>query len=226
MPIWNDDYLLDLQRRGEIDLSTDVPCIFNRFSLTIANGVATYSLPAGILSIIRITWKGRKIWPYDQRNAISAGIHIDPLTETSAGTPIIYVQHHYGFDKINFWPVPDETIGADDSKVWGASIDDVVVVSCWQVADPTGSTYRIPEFLRRRLIKNYVNMKAYGKEGPSQDTQAVEYFKQKYNFCKDHFRRSVEQVPKAVQLQMQSSMSSTVRLPRPRLPIEFGEIVE
>jgi len=56
MPIWTEEYLLELQSRGEIDLTTDVRCIFDRFSLEVTSGTSSYDLPGGILSIARITW--------------------------------------------------------------------------------------------------------------------------------------------------------------------------
>ena len=153
MSAWADDYLLDLQRRGEIELSTDIPLIFHRFSLAVEDGVAAYTLPSGIVSISRITWKGKKVYPYDERTAVSQGIFKDPFTETSTGTPIFYLQHNQGFDQLSFWPTPDETITADDSGIWGADIENRIIISCYKVADPTGTTYRIPEFLRRRILK-------------------------------------------------------------------------
>ena len=226
MPIWTDEYLLELQSRGEIDLTTDVPCIFDRFSLEVTSGTSSYDLPDGILSIIRITWKGKKVWPYDNRSSLAAGIHLNPLTETTVGTPYLYLQHNYGFDKIYFFPTPDESISADDSGIWGTDIANRVVVSCWKVADPTSNLLRLPDFVRRRLIKYYVNMKAYAKEGPSQDTEAASYFQQKYELSKAHLRSVVNRIPRSVVQQFQPQNFNRPTIGRPRLPSNFGRIVE
>ena len=226
MPIWDDAYIIDLANRGEIELTTDVPCIFDRFSLDIVSGTSTYSLPEGLLSISRITWKGNKVWPFEQRSAIIGNLNIDPLTETITGTPYLYLQHNYGFDKIHFWPVPDESIGLDDSGIWGADISNRVIISCWRIADPTGTEFRLPDFIRRRLIKYYINTKSYGKEGPSQDTDASDYFKQKYQFSIEQLRLVKASLPKSIVNEMQPQVFGGRFIARPRLPINFGKVVE
>ena len=226
MPTWSDDYLQTLQRRAEVELTTDIKCLFHRFSLEIVSGIATYTLPPGIKSIVRVTWKGRKIYPYDQVSAQSHKLYIDPLTETTTGTPYLYLQHQYGWDKLHFWPVPNESVAANDSGIWGSDIENRVIVSCWRVADPLGNTHRLPEFIRRRLTKTYVNWKAYMKEGASQDTEAAGYFREKYLAAKSHLKETMGKIPRAIVDEMQPIRGGYPKVARPRLPVQFGRIVE
>lgn len=226
MPIWTDEYLQLLQQRAEIELTTDVKCIFHRFSLAVTSGVSTYDLPEGIVSVQRVTWNGTRVNPYDQITAQRFDLHIDPLTETTSGKPYLYLQHNYGWDKIHFWPVPDENITADDSGIWGADIENRVVISCWIVADPTGFTQRLPEVVRRRVVKQYVNWKAYMKEGASQDIDAAGYFRSKYEAGKLHIQEVMGNIPRAIMTQMQPTLQGNPQVARPKLPSNFGRIVE
>lgn len=225
MPAWTDEYLLELQKRGEIELSTDIPVIFDRFSLSIVSGQSNYTLPEGIVSISRITYLGHKVYPYDERTSIAQGLHQEPFTTSTLGRPICYIQHNQGFTQIAFWPTPDSTIGADDTGIWSTDIPNRVIISCWRVATPDGN-FRVPEFLRRRLLKYYVNMRAYAKEGPSQNIQAAVYFRERWLSAKNHLRTVMNNVPKAIVKQMEPISFQQPIVPRPTLPIQFGRIVE
>lgn len=226
MSAWTDDYLAELQDRGEIELSTDVPHIFHRFSLAVTDGDPDYTLPEGIVSISRLTWKGKRVWPYDERTARVQGIYKDPFTETVSGTPQFYLQHNQGMDQITFWPTPNESIGADDSGIWTNDIANRVIISCWKVAVPSGSDFRVPEFLRRRILKYYVNMRAYAKEGPSQNIEAAMYFRDRYVAAKQHLQEVMDKVPRAIYKQFEPLAPVSYKPPRPVLPSNFGRIVE
>lgn len=226
MSAWTDDYLAELRKRGEIELSTDVPLIFHRFSISTIAGVPTYTLPDGILSISRITYEGHRVWPYDERTLQMQGIFKDPFTEERTGRPYVYMQHNYGFTQITFWPTPDVGINADDNGIWGGDIANRVIISCWMVADPTGETFRVPEFLRRRFNKYYVNMRAYTKEGPTQNIQAAMYFRDRYVTSKNQLREAVNSIPKAIVKYHVPMHYAQHKIARPVLPPQFGRIVE
>jgi len=201
MPIWNDEYLDYLMTRGEIDFSQKIPCIFTRFSLSTTQGTSVYDLPSGIVDISRLTWKGDPVEPWEHSDDREGG-WIKPQNLYSEGKPIYYLAYEYGYAKIKFHPVPYETVGDDDTNIYGSDIANRVIVSAYRVADPSAELYRIPETVRRRFTKYYALEKAFRREGKGQDIQAADYFKRRHDFVVSEFRKIVQKIPAVITIQL------------------------
>lgn len=226
MPEISDAYLIELTNAGEIELSTDVPCIWNRFSLSVTKDDPTYSLPTGILTIKDVRWKGEKVWPWSQKMAYELGYNIDPFNPTT-GKPFFYITGDYGYGKITFYPAPNETLTANDSQIYQREgIESQLIITCYRVADPSGDTYRLPTYLRRRINKYYVNYRKYMKEGQGQDTDVSDYFKQRFDAAKTHLHSVVNSVPKCITPMMVPQTPIFAEPPRAVLPSNFGIVVE
>jgi hypothetical protein len=221
MSNFSDEYLLDLRSRAATELTTDVLCLFDRFSIPVYSGTAKYTLPDGILSIIQITYKGFKVDPTDYRTADEQGMPLDPLFADRTGRPLMYLQHNLGFNQLAFWPVPNEDIAADDTGIWD-DIDEInarVIISCWRVAD---ATHQLPDPLDRRLVKDYIGMKAYAKEGPTQQIDVANFYRQRYNRSKAHLDKVIRYVPKSITPLFQPNFPGQKLVARPVLPSNFG----
>lgn len=223
MPIWTDAFLNDLKDRAEIELSSDIPCIFKRFSIAVTANTAQYTLPQEVISIQRISWKGKKIYPTTHQEQDAQFNQIDYQTARRA-IPDYYLQFTYGRNQIVFFPTPSESVTADDSDLGTiAGIERRVIISAFVPSDLV--TYRIPEYLRRRLIKQYVNYKAYLKEDKGQRVAASEYFMQKWERSKAQLRKAKEGLYKGTIHQMGSITIAKQYPARPILPDNFGKKV-
>ena len=227
MELWTDDFLTYLQEQGEISLSSDVPCIFTRLSIPITAGIAEYELPEQIIRILRVTYKGFKVYAYSATSGRLEYQNVHP-TSTSTGRPLYYIAHEYGRGVIRFFPTPNEDLSADPNTVnTTAGINSQFIISAKVVADPSGLEFRLPDYIRRRTNKYYVMSRAYAKEGHSQNMKASQYFLNKYLFFKEELRRTMEEIPRAVTQQMGLNHFTSKQYPRPILPPDkFGRIVE
>ena len=218
MAIFTDEYLNYLMQRAEVDFSQEIPCIFTRFSLDITQGTSEYALPAGIVNLIRVTWKGDRVSPMEHTDTRQSN-WMKPQNLSSQGKPMFYLSREYGYGQIKFHPVPHETVADDDTNVYGSDIENRVIVSAYRLADPTGTTYRLPEAIRQRYGKYYVLYKAYQREGKGQDMMASEYFKRKHDLSLSQFKKLIMKIPAAVRVQLgPTGMHRSNKPPRPSLP--------
>ena len=218
MSLFSDQYLDNLLRRSEIEISQQVPCILTRFSLNITQGTSVYDLPSGIINMIRVTWKGDSLEPWEHSDTRDTN-WMKPQNQSSQGVPKFYLSYQYGFSKIKFHPVPNEAIASDDTNIFGSDIANRVILTAFRIADPTGSTYRIPEALRQRFGKYYVLYKAYQREGKGQNLAAAQYFKNKHEVAVSQFKKVVDKVPAAIHVHLGQTQGRRSNKPaRPSLP--------
>jgi len=220
MPIWNDEYLNYLLTRAEIEFSQKVPSIFTRFSLATTAGISVYDISANnLVGIHRVTWKGIKLESWEHASAEQRNEWIRPQDQGSQSRPLFYLSYEYGYGKIKFHPLPNEAITVDDTNINGSDIANRVIISGFRLADPTGTTYRIPEYVRRRFTKYYAMEKAYLREGPGQDLRASQYFGDKYLLVVGHFKNIMNKIPKSVLIHFgERAPLTSKRLARPSLP--------
>lgn len=192
MPLFSDDFLNYLLANGERELSISIPSIFYRESIAVTQGTSVYTLPTGIIRILRVTWKGEKVFSWEHADS-RPGTWMKPQNLANQGKPKFYLSYEYGYTQIKFHPVPNETIAADDTKLDSAP-EDIVTIVGYKVADPS-STYRIPEYIRRRTNKYYAMHRAYAREGKTQDIKAADYFKKKFDFVHAEFASALKRIP-------------------------------
>ncbi len=200
MPIFTESYLNDLIDETEQQLSQEISCIFQRFSIAVTTGVSTYTLSPVPVGILEITWKGRTIYPYDPEDW-QGDPYVKPQVQGVQGQPKWYNRVSYGWDKIFFYPIPNETIAADDTNLsTDTGIASRVIVSCYRLADPNSDSIRMPTYLFRNIMKYRAMERAYLREGPNQNLQASEYFKKKYDGFLKNYTSFINKIPQAVQL--------------------------
>ena len=219
MPIFSDAYLQNLLDGAEEDLSQEIPCIFNRFSLGITQGISTYTLPHNLIGILQITHKRRYVYSTEFID-FQMDNWLKPQNRGVQGIPKYYLRLGSGWNKIMFYPIPSETLLANDTNLHlQSSLTDRVVVTCYRFADVTGIDIRLPDYLLRNIIKYRVMAIAYAKEGPQQNLQASKYFAKKYTAFKTSYIKIINKIPQAVQQQFGVPSDGRGRTPgRPILP--------
>jgi len=231
MPIWNNNYLNRLLSDAEDYIYTAVNCIFDRYGLAIAAGQSVYTLELFTKHILRITYKGKKLFPLSFQefcllNPASAIVSESYKVESPNSTPLFYVKHPTNFYDIRLYPTPSETISAPTANLFGSGISTGVIVSCYRIQDSTVARLQLPHYLIRRIKKAYTLWMAFAKEGKGQDLKASEYYKNKLDFLISNLK----EINANVFLGKQRRLGDTFDVgqfttpARPMLPPEFERI--
>lgn len=196
--IWTSEYLSALAIEAEIRIAEEIPCIYDRLSISIIAGIAGYQLPEYVANIIKITYQGIRLDPISQyeypdwihtlddsvegafeETAFTDAFLIDGiLAGRPQGKPERYFYSTFGENKIEFNPTPNENLAVLAGDIWNQGIADGVVVEFYRV--PDGINWKLPHYIRRRTIKSYVMWKAFAKEGDGQNLKAAKYWEVKY----------------------------------------------
>ena len=182
--IWTEDYLNTLLEEAEAYIITVLGCIFDRFSFAVTSGISVYTLPSYVNKIVRVTWKGKKLYPltfqeFCLANPASAMIDNSTGIESPSSTPLYYVKHPTNFYDIRLFPTPGEDIAEVTSGLFGSGISTGLIVSCYRDADNSIPYLQLPRFIIRRVKKAYILSRAFAKEGKGQNLQAAQYYSKK-----------------------------------------------
>lgn len=215
--IWSPATIQRFVEDGETEISSTVKCILNRTALTISAGTPLYSLPNDLLDISRVTWLAKKIDPCPARNYHE----IDTITQTNE--PLWYVFNQQGRNTIRFHPIPSINVTKDDltDDLWGANIGDRVIVEYYQLTD--SDTVKIPDYIRRRLIKYFVLMHCFQIEGVGQNLKVSAKMKERYDFYINIFGQEYMDTFTSKLSALESGSYRLDPLAPPRLSDKFGE---
>lgn len=236
LQLWTDQYLSDLAIEAEVQISTEVPCIYTRFPMNIKQGVSIYNfedplaLPLGpqrLTGIIRITYQGWTVHPVFQNQLRNIVIPLAPANgDVQSSRPFMYMRTGYGIDGIKFYPAPSANITYNNSNInTQSSISANVIIGGWRIADPEGKTYRIPKHVRDALVRYYVMHRAYKKEGRGQNLEASKYYKTKYDKLLTRFKTITSQLFSSRTHGMGDAFLSVYghKPPHPKLPTNFPD---
>lgn len=179
MPLFNSDTLNRVINQGEQNISVDKPFLVDRVSLSIVANTHTYTLSDYVTSIRRVTYLGIGLDPLPQRN------HREVFQNAGqVGKPFWYIFDNLGQNKIRLFPTPPTTIAAG-ADPWLANISDSVIVEFFRVSD--NSTFVIPAYAKRQLLKQYAARQLYSLEGSGQNKKLSAYYDQKWQMFKKEF---------------------------------------
>ena len=184
--IWSDTYLNSLLDEAELAILDAVDCIYTRYSIATTAGISVYNLPSDFRSLIRITWKGIPLDSMSFRELMisfpnSAFVAESTKNEYSQGTPAFYCIHPSFSKVIKLIPTPNEALSGS-GDIYGSGISDRCIISFWGTGD-------LPEYIARRTKKAYAMWRAFSKEGKGQNKEAAKYFKKKYDFLLEMFKK-------------------------------------
>jgi hypothetical protein len=167
MPLFNSSDLQRFYSQGENEISTDVPFLVDRLSLSVVAGTPTYQLPDYVASIRRVTYLGWRCDPLNQRNQREVF-----QSATQQGRPFWYVFNNIGAVQIRLFPAPGDTIAAG-TNLWSTDIPTSVIVEYYRATDNV--TFILPTWIRRRILKYYTAFRAYSIDGPGSNLKVAQY---------------------------------------------------
>lgn len=176
MPLFDSTTLNRFFLQGEQIVSSERPFLVDRYSPPIFSNVKVYELPDYVISIRRVTYRGIKLDPLPQRNFREVF-----QSATSQGTPFWYVFNNVGQNKIQLFPAPGENLLSAEN-LWDNDIPTSCIVEFYRAAD--GVNFKLPVWIRRQLLKNYVALKCYSVEGQGQNLKLSAYYGTKWDTWK------------------------------------------
>lgn len=249
MAIWTDAYLNRKAQEAEEEIAKALGCIVDRYCIPVIAGKEIYTLPTPTLGIRQITWKGKLLDPYtfnEMRGIEYIRTIFDGPFELTAfestafaveenpniqGEPLYYIYDSMGYNKLHLFPVPSESLGSPvaGTNLWlPSNISEYCILEYSRLPDLTGSTFRVPTYLRRRLVKAWVLSKAFAMEGKGQDLEAAEYYTSKYNNGLSRAKLIINSITRinARSNNLDSSMAQLINpiLTPVRLPDNYGKV--
>jgi hypothetical protein len=220
MAIFEDSFINELVGDTEIELSRKFRAIFDRFSLAITAGTAVYNLPSGVFYIQQVSWKGEALLNMEHEDYQGDSNFLKPnSTASQTAKPSFYMLTNYGFNGIQFAPVPGVSIAADSSDLFKCSaVPNSVIINCYRLADVTSDQFRLPLYLLRNTIKYRVLQRSYMREGKGQNLQAAAYFEKKNKTFLDDFVKVYQKIPKVLLGEDVSDSGLGKKPARPSLP--------
>lgn len=179
MSIWDAGTITRFAEQAETLFATDYPCVVERVALNVVSGTASYALPELLLSIRRVTWKGRKLHPVPTR---LMNEYFQGALSTQTGRPEYYLFNGISANTIKLFPTPNENVASVTTDLYGAEIKNRVIIEYYQLPDHASKT--IPDFFRRRLIKAYTLQRCFAIEGKGQNLKNAKYHGQKFDSLK------------------------------------------
>jgi hypothetical protein len=104
-----------------------------------------------------------------------------PNTNISYSRPLYYVYNGFGRRTIKILPATSETLAAPLGDLFNATqISAGLIVEFYRTPDFTTELNRIPQPMRRILVKNYLLFRALQQDGSGLDLKSAQFFEQSY----------------------------------------------
>jgi len=230
--IWTNDQLVRWMKDAEEALIVKEYLRWERFSLTITSGTATYTLPSRLLNITSVLWKGKPLTPL---------IGMEPHAQfenfrTEQNKPKHYTVSNDGIQTLRLIKIPNESIAEITTGLFGANVQNGFLVSGFTTPDRDVDHFQIPDYCTRPLVKAYVLWRAFSKEGDGQNLQLGQYWQGQFEFYKlkvSRMKHKYYSTKQHLDLEMLSFAGRRhARLPgdftisKPVFPLSAGEIQE
>ena len=177
MPVWDSETINRFSNQGEDAFTNEYPCIIERIALDITQGTAQYLLPDYITNVRKVQWKGKQLYPITHR---SYREYFDDFN--LQGSPINYVFNNINQQKIQFVPVPNESVASVVTGLFGPEVINRVIIEYYRTPDHFDIV--LPAYFRRKLLKCYVAKMCFAVEGKGQNSKASKYFSSKWDNLK------------------------------------------
>lgn len=227
---------------GENNIALATKLFVDRESFPVTAGTADIVLPDYIVDIRRVTLLGKKMYPqgfrsYQENFYVGRG----------NGYPFNYIFNNVGVRTIKLYPTPEFSV-PQVTNVWDADIATGFIIeysrtpgmanygtgnswgsTLWGTSNsPNQQNFQLPEYYRRRLLKQFLAFKVATIEGNSQSSRMSEYFRQKWAASSTDFYNFINKLHNGSRKLVIKSPAGIRPMPgRPVLPVgKFGYSVD
>ena len=196
-------------------------CIIDRSAIAIVSGISLYTLDDSIIDIRRITYRGKRIDPVNHREFREG---FGGFNSTATGTPAMYIYNNLGQSVIKLFPTPSETLSVQQTDLLNPEVIRTQCIVEYYI-QANGIEYKLPEYIRRRLLKAYVLKQLFLAEGKGQNLKAYKYWSAKWEYLKELYGIQIwDQLNAPMKLITSGGSSSYNPLARPVLPYSMQGI--
>lgn len=225
MAEFTDSQITSLAQFAETEIAKETKGIVERFSYPVTAGQSEITLSENILDIMRVFWKGKRL--HGSRSIGDLVRSGSTPTSSVQGEPLEYVSTFVGIPLIKIYPAPNKTLAAGTGDLWTPNnIENCLIIEACVSPTFTSSTIRVPAFVRRQYVKDYVMYRLLKKEGKMLDLKSSNYFKAKFDQDLVELRYVREQLFSCIPKQFQPIVGKGFKVARPVLPPQFGTICE
>ena len=217
-PIFSTATIARFEADAEANFNYERPCIVDRIGLAIVAGTAEYTLPSYVNDIRRITISGIPVYPLPHRE-----LRFSCLNSTQQGRPYWYIINNIGQNKIRFFPVPNTNLADTTTltSLWGSGITNNCIIEFYR--QPDQSTNILPIFIRRRLLKCYINKRCFEVDKKGNSLKNVKYWADKYDNLKSIYSDLLDDLNNKPRKLIASNTSNmNPALASPVLPYRYG----
>lgn len=229
MSLWADNTINAAAEEAEITIADEIKCINKRVSLNILAHISLYVMPDDLITIRRVTWLGKKLEPLAFQGILKYPVVNPGLTGSTpeSGTPYAYLYSGFGENYIKLFPTPSAALAQQTTNLYGSNIALCALIEYFALPDITGNTYRLPQYIARRIIKSFTLARLLAMEGPGQDLIGAKRHRMRYENLLADFRSINSGVfvsRNRTRSPNQNSMAT--RISRPSLPSNYGSVVD
>jgi hypothetical protein len=222
MPQFSDTQLTTWAQNYERELCAKEDLIVDRISLDITSMVNEYEIPNYVTNIRSVLWQGKVVYAKGFRASVFTG---DTPFQTSGSTPFEYVFSGKGLRVLKFLPSPNADIPYYSGDLWTADADqNAVIIEFYRTPDYNSTPQlKLPDWLRKYVLKDHVCWKAFAVEGPTQDLKAARYYQSRLANGIDYVQTiKTNMHASVINILYKDPWNSRRKPGRPVLPPNFG----
>jgi hypothetical protein len=218
---FSDSQLSNYAIKYEQELCSKHDLIVDRVAIATTAGRSEYELPNYVTNIRMVLYLGKVVYAKGIRASVMTG---DTPATTATNAPYEYLFNGKGMHVIKFFPAPDTSVTDPGGPYFDVTKDKIaVIVEFLRTPSQTDATLRLPSWMRRWLLKDYICEKCFSMEGPTQDLRGATYYHEKV-LSHDALIGEIKSNLNRYQINVLSDRPrNTIRKPgHPVLPPNFG----
>lgn len=223
--LWTDTQLNRYINQAEVDITQRSAIYWGKFPLALINGTGTYTMPANLRGITRMTYRGTPVEMLTQNQIAD----LTPTYRTQVSRVMYAYLQFEGYYTLRLFCTPYENLpilSVGNDIYTDKNILNEFQISAYFFATESATTFVIPDYLIRRTIRYFTCWKAFTAEGDGQDTQVAGYYQKKYEAQIQSNDGFISKIYASKERQYQPGyLNNNRRVARPVLPPNFGPTI-
>lgn len=223
--LWTDTQLSRYLSQAEVDITQRSQIYWAKFPLALTNGVGTYTMPANLKGITRMTYRGTPVEMLTQSQIAD----LTPTYRTQVSRVMYAYLQFEGYYTLRLFCTPYENLpilSVGNDIYTDKNILNEFQISAYFFAIESTPYFIIPDYIFRRTMRYFVCWKAFLAEGDGQDAQVAGYYAKKYDAQIQNNDRFLSKIYASKERQYQPGyLNNQRKVARPVLPPNFGPVI-
>lgn len=177
--LWTDQQIELWAQEGEEDVSNKQNLVIDRIGLSTTSQQSLFVIPDYCLNISRVAFRGFKLEGKNMNELVDS--QSSPNGNISYSRPLFYVYNGFGNRTLKILPATSENLAAPSGDLFNATaVGSGMIVEFYRTPDFSNDLNRIPQPMRKMLVKYYLLFRALQQDGPGLDLKSSDFFKSLY----------------------------------------------